>query len=387
MNKKEFLKSINNIDDKFLREGEEFFAPEEAEKSLLVYRKKGITLKPVVSAAACCALVIAAAVFIGSLYGNKPVSYSPNSAGTADPENTGETETADETENGVDIDLGTSVSEYHKEIVDNINKCKEELEGIIVHESNNIVSSCRFDHIGYGSVKEQADKAFQRFALNITEPTEVNINPVYTTHDGEPATVRFFVLKDGEPTKFSALDSTDVTFIDTVFEPNSEIEVPISFTADQNDRIISIVSLFNPDDDTKRENDSMSINFINMAFNSEISQFVQSYDGSEGKCRIYQNDEGVFIEADFPSDWADDPESKSEQMIGFTLYLNGQLLLPDFVGDYTAIKMIQPSNVDENGSFVIQISSEILKPGDVIHGAVLFSNDGKIAFSFKETVK
>lgn len=379
MNKKEFLKSINNIDDRFLREGEEFFVPEEAEKSFSVYRKKGIISMPVVSAAACCALVIAAAVFISSIGGSMPLSYSPNSAGTAGSENTGETKTPDETENGVDIDLGTSDSEYHAEIVDNINKTKEELE------SGNIVSSCRFDHIGYGSVKEQADKDLQRLALNITEPTEVDINPVYATHDGEPATVRFFVLKDGVPTKFSALDSTDVTFIDTVFEPNSEIEVPISFTADQNDRIISIVSLFNPDDSTKGENDSMCINFINMAFNSEASQFVQD-NGSDRKCRTYQNEEGLFIEAECSASCADDSAVQIEPMVGYVLYVNGQLATESF-DEHTSLRTIYLSDENVNDLFVIKISSEVLKPGDVIQGAVYFGNDGKIAFSFKETVK
>lgn len=127
MNKKEFLKSINNIDDKFLREGEEFFVPEEAEKSVLVYRKKRMSSMSALSVAACCALVIAAAVFIGSIGGNKPVSFSPDSAGTADTENTIETETTDETEKVVDIDLGTSYSDYRTEIEANINKAREEL--------------------------------------------------------------------------------------------------------------------------------------------------------------------------------------------------------------------------------------------------------------------
>lgn len=385
MNKKEFLKSINNIDDRFLREGEEFFVPEEAEKSFSGYRKKGIISMPVVSAAACCALVIAAAVFISSIGGSTPLSYSPNSADTADSENTGETETADETEKGVDIDLGTSVSDYHKEIVDNINKTKEELEGIIVHESNNIVSSCRFDHIGYGSVKEQADKALQRFALNITEPTEVDINPVYTTHDGEAVKVRFMVLKDGEPAKFSALGGTDVDFVDTVFEPNSEIEVPISFAADQNDRIISIVTLFDPDDSTNTVEDRMCINFINMEFNSEASQFVQD-NGSGRECRTYQNEEGLYIEAEYPADWADGSVPQIGLVAGYVLYVNGQLV-PESFNEHTSLRTIYLSDENVNDLFVIQISSEVLKPGDVVQGAVYFGNDGKIAFSFKETVK
>lgn len=385
MNKKEFFKSINDIDDRFLREGEEFFLPEEAEKTFTVYKKKGMTLMPAVSAAACCALVIAAAVFVSGIMSNMPVNYAPGSAGAADSENTEETEAAEETgsadvtETDVDIGVSTSDPDYRKDIEETLDKAKEELESV------NIVSSCRFDHISYGDVKVQTGESSQGLVFNITEPTVVDLDPVYSTHDGNPVTVRLMVWKDGKPAKFSALDSTDVDFVDTVFEPNSEIEVPISFAADQNDRIISIVALFDPDDGTNMGNDRMVINFINLAFKSEASRFVQ-YNGSNRECKTYQNEECLFIETECSESCADDSVVQIETMVGYVLYVNGQPATESF-REHTSLRTLYLSDEKVNDLFVIQISKELLKPGDVVQGAVYFGNDGNIAISFKETVK
>lgn len=189
MNKKDFLKSINNIDDKFLREGEEFFTPVEAEENITLYRKKRSCIKPLISAAACCAVVVAAAVVMVNVKDNLPVNTPDNSEIFHIAQN-----------NGVNVSVSVIGTE----------------------------------------LKEDG-------TLNITNSQKITVNLNCTAEEsGGSKPVRFFVLKDGAPARFSTEDKSNVSYNDILFAHGSNIEFPISFTVDQNDRCINIIGMIDP---------------------------------------------------------------------------------------------------------------------------------------------
>lgn len=358
MNKKEFLRSINNIDDKLLREGEEFFTPAEAERDLSVYRKKGISLKPLISAAACCAVVIAAAVFAGSLRDNMPESLVPNSAGT-DTENTADFQSSEQAEQGVDIDLSTSDSDNREEQGEKPENTKQDAEGTGYQYC--FVAEFDIDEVSIDGSSVEIKEGSSRFVLNITEPVQLDLKPFFSAKGDDPVSVRISVLKNGEPAKFSALGNTDVTYVDTVIGPDSEKEIPISLAADQNDDIITVAADF----DSESDKDDIYMSFINLSCEPEKTQFARN-------CTVSQTDKMITVDMGVLDN--------AEEYIGYSVYVDDQVIQSVINEDQFNVK------IAENGSFVVGIPTDKLKSGDVIRGAFKYGS-GRTSASFKVTVE
>lgn len=377
MNKKEFLKSINNLDDRFLREGEEFFAPVEAEKNPSVYKKKGISLKPVISAAACCAAVAAVVVFMGGL--NNNMSVTPGSANsgnteavveTEGTENTDATNGAENTDEGVDITLDP---QYENNI---LTEAQEPNEAPNSGSENNdlFIVSVKSSLVG---AEVEGDGT-----LNITQPQEIKVSLDLTTEigSGEAKPARFFVFKDGTPASFSTDEAANVTYYDTMLLPDSKIHVPVSFTADKNDRHISIFCMIDPTIAEITGTGVFCADFINAActeilrhgenlldiYNDNASEF-------EGVRLGELDEEGFHAYVNFT-------EGKGSQYIVF--FVNGQPV-PAFGGEYRGYMNYNAHSAE----FDAYIPNEFVKPGDVVYAVVIDGIERNWYASFRMTVE
>ena len=352
MNRKEFLKSINNLDDKFLREGEEFFAPVEAEKNLSVYKKKGISLKPVISVAACCAVVVAAAVFMGSLNGNMPVM--PGSVNTEE----GGSEGNKDNERLSIADIMTSVS----------------------------------------GVEVKGDGT-----LNVTQPQEINVKLNLSAEGaGEPKPVRFFVLKDGAPISFSNGDKDNLRFNDVLFAPNSNIEVPISLKVDQEDRCISIVGMIDPLSAEAEGTGVFSKCFINSACKTSLSHEMNmgnQYLTIEGyPLDEYGEDELSDCKIDFEQD---DEGGKFNfhlsygvnQLKYITIFINGEPApVFGYPNDGRSYDSKITAQIGYSGAAEVKCTTAIIKnvfiePGDVVQAVLSDANAGMFYSSDRNIIK
>lgn len=385
MNKKDFLKSINNLDDRFLREGEEFFAPVEAEKNPSVYKKKGISLKPVISAAACCAAVVAA-VFMGGLNGNMHVT--PGSANSENIETAEGTETAENAVKGSDITAGSAYREETEATVssaaeamteDGINITLDpQLESNILTEVQNpseapegeTTSGAENDNLFIVSVKSSLSGAEAEGdgTLNITQPQEIKVSLDCTTTKGggEAKPARFFVFKDGTPVSFSTEEAANVTYYDAMLLPDSKISVPISFTVDKNDRHISIFCIIDPMNAEVTGTGIFCADYINIACTEgptigEYTFQLESYDDNASELKDIK-----FGELDTEGYHAYINYSKGKGLDYIVFFVNGQPI-PAFGGEYRGIMCY---NADSS-LYNAYIPNKFIKSGDVVYAVLI----------------
>lgn len=382
MNKKEFLKSINNIDDKFLREGEEFFTPVEAEENITLYRKKRSCIKPLISAAACCAVVVAAAVVMVNVNGNLPVATA-----SANSENTEATEGTEAAENA-DI---TADSDYQKEIEAAISSAAEAMteDGITVtldpqYESNILTevqnpseapeveaaSSSENDNLFIVDVKSSLSgtEVKENGTLNIIQPQEIKVSLDCTTAKGggEAKPARFFVFKDGTPVSFSTEEAANVTYYDTMFLPESKISVPISFTADKSDRHISIFCIIDPMNAEVTGTGIFCADYINAACTEgptlgEYTFQLESYDDNASELKDIKLGE---LDTEGYHAYINYSEGRGLDYIVF--FVNGQPV-PAFGGDYRGIMCY---NADSS-LYNAYIPNKFIKSGDVVYAVLI----------------
>lgn len=407
MNKKEFLKSINNLDDRFLREGEEFFAPVEAEKNPSVYKKKGISLKPVISAAACCAAVAAVVVFMGGL--NNNMSVMPGSVNSENTEATEGTETAENAEtaegteaaeNTVEGSDITADSNYQEEIEAAISSAAEAMteEGGSEGDKDNECLSIADILISVSGVEVKGDGI-----INVTQPQEINVKLNLSAKGaGEPKPVRFFVLKDGAPISFSNGDKDNLRFNDVLFAPNSNIEVPISFKVDQEDRCISIVGMIDPLSAEAEGTGVFSKCFINSACKTSPSHEMNVGNQSltiEGyPLDEYGEDELSDCKIDFEQD---DEGGKFNfhlsygvnQLKYITIFINGEPApVFGYPNDGQSYDSKITARIGYSGAAEVKCTTAIIKnvfikPGDVVQAVLSDANAGMFYSSDRNIIK
>ncbi len=351
MNKKEILKSINDIDDKLLIEGEDFFTPEEPQENLSIYRKKGICLKPFVTVAACAVVVVAAAIFAANL-GNLPENFLPAS------ENPDNTLISDE---GADITILEPMTEAMEETSAESTEAEQtqltdtpedapllvDLKTGIPDEFNPLISKeCIF--------------------VNFSQSTPFIMTNTYYTGNVKPYPVRLFVLKDGEPTIFSTKNSKDVYSEDMIFEPNSEIEFSPSFTIDENDGYISILCMYYPDSVEARDTSIEQTDIINLGCKETIeydtdSEFTDSPPNNIMPISLNQGGDACYLYVDL---------SRGGGYL--TVFVNGKPC-PIFnavaKGDYTkAVK-----DPERAGYVRIKLDESFIDPGDIVQATVQYT--------------
>ncbi len=351
MDKKEILKSINDIDDKLLIEGEEFFTPEEPQENLSIYRKKGICLKPFVTVAACAAVVVAAAIFAANLV-NLPESFSPNS------ENPDNTPISDE---GADITILEPKTEATEETSAESTEAKQTQLTDPPEDAPLLVNLKT-------SIPEEFNPSLSKegFFVNFSQSTPFTMTCTYYTGNVKPYPVRLFVLKDGEPTNFSIGTEKDVTWVDMVFTPNSEIEFSPSFTIDENDGYISILCMYYPDIAEARDTSIEQTDIINLGCKETIeydtdSEFTDSPPNNIMPISLNQGGDACYLYVDL---------SRGGGYL--TVFVNGKPY-PIFnavaKGDYTkAVK-----DPERAGYVRIKLDEAFIYPGDIVQATVQYT--------------
>lgn len=336
MNKKEFLKSINNIDDKFLREGEEFFTPVEAEENITLYRKKRSCIKPLISAAACCAVVVAAAVVMVNVNvnGNLPVNTP------ADAEN------------------------------------------------NSVFLSKTMNSSSISMAGEGTDNTF-----SISDPQKIEISLNYADLAIEkPETVRFYFLADGEPQSFSTDDKVGVYHYDKTFSPGSEKEITVSRKVDKTNRNITVVGVINPTTPESENSGILCESFINTActevpfidisddpyFPYDEIMPISNYEKGEFSApetfEFIKNEKGVSAKMKF----------RNVTMLScIVIFVNGEPM-PCFGGEYAG--MINYMGV-ASSELEAHIPNKFVHSGDTVQALVLDEVKGEWYISDKAVVE